>query len=108
MSAELIEVSDDSFQEDVVESDLPVLVDFWADWCAPCRMIAPVIEKIAAENADRLQVAKVNVDENQGIAANMGVMSIPTLILFKDGEPVARMVGFSSKEELQAQLDAHL
>ncbi len=108
MGAELIEVSDDSFQSEVIESDIPVLVDFWAEWCAPCRMIAPVIEKIAEENTGKLRVAKLNVDENQNIAAGMGVMSIPTLILFKDGEAVSRMVGFASKEQLQAQLDTHL
>ena len=108
MGANIIDVTDDTFQTEVIESELPVLVDFWADWCAPCRMIAPVVEKIATENEERLRVAKLNVDENQNIAAGLGVMSIPTLILFKDGDAVSRMVGFASKEQLQSQLDTHL
>ncbi|MFP4200563.1 MAG: thioredoxin [Bacillota bacterium] len=108
MSADIIEVSDDSFQTDVIESETPVLVDFWADWCAPCKMIAPVVEKIAEEKDGELRVAKLDVDQNQRTAVSMGVMSIPTLILFKDGEPVARLVGFASKEQLLAQIESHL
>ncbi|MFO7942320.1 MAG: thioredoxin [Bacillota bacterium] len=108
MGADIFEVSDDTFQTEVIESDTPVLVDFWADWCAPCKMIAPVVEQIAEEKDGDLRVAKLDVDENQRIAASMGVMSIPTLILFKDGEPVARLVGFASKEQLLAQIESKL
>ncbi len=108
MGADIFEVSDDTFQAEVIESETPVLVDFWADWCAPCKMIAPVVEQIAEEKEGDLRVAKLDVDENQRIAASMGVMSIPTLILFKDGEPVARLVGFASKEQLLAQIESKL
>ncbi len=108
MGADIFEVSDDTFQTEVIESDTPVLVDFWADWCAPCKMIAPVVEQIAEEKDGDLRVAKLDVDENQRIAASMGVMSIPTFILFKDGEPVARLVGFASKEQLLAQIESKL
>src|SRR4051794_15509702 len=88
-----VAVTDDSFSEDVLTSTTPVLVDFWATWCGPCKMIAPVLEEIATEKAGELKVAKLDVDANPGVARDFQVVSIPTLILFKNGEPVKRIVG---------------
>jgi len=101
-------VTDNSFQTDVLQSSEPVLVDFWATWCQPCRMVAPVVEEIATENTGKLKVFKLDVDENQNTAMQYGVSSIPTLILFKDGQPVERVVGFSPKERLMSKLTPHL
>ncbi|MCL5961110.1 MAG: thioredoxin [Chloroflexi bacterium] len=106
--AEPIAVSDKAFEEEVEKADKPVLVDFWAEWCTPCRMVAPVVEEIATEKGDSLKVAKVNVDENPMIANKFGISSIPTLILFKDGKPVERLVGFMPKGKLVGKLDPHL
>lgn len=99
-----ITISDTSFQKDVLESDKPVLVDFWATWCGPCKMIAPVLEEIAKEHGGKMTVAKLDVDQNAAAAQKYSVMSIPTLILFKNGQPVERLVGFMSKEQLMAKL----
>lgn len=96
------------FTREVLQSDLPVLVDFWAPWCAPCRLMAPVLEQVAAENAGRLKVAKVNVDEYPELAGRYGVMGIPTLILFAGGQPAAEQVGFVPKAQLQKLLDQTL
>lgn len=101
-------VTDATFEAEVLKADRPVLVDFWAEWCAPCRMIAPIVETIAEEQADTLKVVKLDVDDNHQVAAQYGVMSIPTLILFKDGQPVERVVGFMPKERLLAALRRHL
>lgn len=99
-----IAVTDDSFAQDVLANERPVLVDFWATWCSPCRMVAPVLEEIAAEKADALIVAKIDIDANPGAARDFQVISIPTLILFKGGEPVKRIVGAKSKAALLREL----
>ncbi|GAB3009709.1 thioredoxin [Mycobacterium bourgelatii] len=99
-----VEVSDASFATDVIASNKPVLVDFWATWCGPCKMVAPVLEEIAAERADNLTVAKIDVDANPTTAQMFQVVSIPTLILFKGGEPVKRIVGAKGKAALLREL----
>ena len=100
-----VTVSDDSFAETVLASATPVLVDFWATWCGPCRMVAPVLDEIARERAGVLTVAKVDVDANPGTARDFQVVSIPTLILFKNGQPVKRIVGAKGKAALLRELD---
>jgi len=104
MSAATVAVTDDSFANDVLSSSTPVLVDFWATWCGPCRMVAPVLEEIAAEKAGSLTVAKVEVDANPGTARDFQVVSIPTMILFKDGKPVTRIVGAKGKAALLREI----
>ncbi len=99
-----VEVSDDSFASDVLGSNTPVLVDFWATWCGPCKMVAPVLEEIAAEKSGQLTVAKLDVDANPNTAQQFSVVSIPTLILFKNGEPVKRIVGAKGKAALLREL----
>jgi thioredoxin 1 len=97
-------VNDNDFAAEVLESSLPVLVDFWAEWCGPCRMVAPIVEEIGAENADKLKVVKLNVDENPGTARDYGIMSIPTLLVFRGGQPEKRIVGAKGKAQLLADL----
>lgn len=106
--ADLMKVTDSTFQSDVLEASEPTLVDFWAEWCGPCRMVAPVVEEIAAEYGDKIQVAKMDVDDNRETPAAYGIQGIPTLILFKDGEEAARIVGFRPKEAMMEELLPHL
>lgn len=100
--------TDDNFQQEVLSSDKPVLVDFWAVWCGPCRAIAPVVEQLAEEYADRAKIGKLDVDNNPNIAATYGVRSIPTLLVFKGGEVVAQIVGAVPKHKLVEALEAHM
>ncbi|MBY6242380.1 thioredoxin [Methylosinus sp. Sm6] len=100
MSTATVKVSDASFEAEVLKSDQPVVVDFWAEWCGPCRTIAPALEEIATELKDKLKVVKLNVDENPNVAGALGIRSIPTLIVFKDGKAAAQKVGAAPKGEL--------
>jgi thioredoxin 1 len=109
MSTELIQdVSDASFQSDVLESSTPVLVDYWAEWCGPCKMIAPILDEVSKDYDGRLKIAKLNVDDNREVPAKFGIRGIPTLMLFKGGQLAATKVGALSKAQLTAFLDGHL
>jgi thioredoxin 1 len=103
-----IQLTDATFDEEVKGSDVPVLVDFWAEWCGPCKMIAPILDEIAGEQNGKLQIGKLNVDDNPGIAQRYEVMAIPTLILFKDGEVQKRLVGAKGKGQLLQELHEFL
>jgi thioredoxin 1 len=107
MAGNFDEVTDSNFQAEVIESDLPVLVDFWAPWCGPCRVIAPVLEEIATARDD-LRIVKLNVDENQQTAASFDVLSIPTMILFRNGQAVKKVIGAYPRKKLEAELEPAL
>ena len=109
MSSDLIKhISDASFESDVLQAGKPVLVDYWAEWCGPCKMIAPILDEVSQDYGERLQVAKMNVDENRDIPAKFGIRGIPTLMLFKDGQLAATKVGAMSKAQLTAFIDQQL
>jgi thioredoxin 1 len=108
MSENVTNVTDGDFDSQVLQSDIPVLVDYWAEWCGPCKMIAPVLEEIGTEYAGKLKVAKLNIDENQETPPRYGIRGIPTLMLFKDGEVEATKVGALTKSQLAAFLDSNL
>ncbi|MFY9614275.1 MAG: thioredoxin [Candidatus Dormiibacterota bacterium] len=105
---ELLHLTDQNFEVEVLQSSTPVLVDFWAEWCAPCRMVAPVVEQINEDYAGEIRVGKLDVDASPVISAQLGVLSIPTIILFKDGKAIQRMVGFQPKPSLKSKIDAAL
>ena len=102
------EFTDDNFDAEVLKSEVPVLVDFWAPWCGPCKMIAPVVEELATEYDGKAKIGKLNTDENQQVAMKYGVMSIPTLIIFKNGEVADRIVGVQPKDNIQSKLESAL
>lgn len=106
--AKPVAVTDATFEAEVLKSDKPVLTDFWAAWCGPCKRIAPVLEEMAVEMGDKLKIAKVDVDENQGVMMQYNIMAIPTLLLFKNGKVVEQIVGFQNKDSLVRRVQAHL
>ena len=103
--ADMLELTDENFEQEVLQSDKPVMVDFWAEWCAPCRMLAPTIDELAGEYADRLKVGKVNTDSSSDIAMQFGISAIPTVILFRDGEAVKKLVGMKTKRDLKSAIE---
>ena len=106
MSKSIIHLNGDSFQTEVIESTIPVLVDYWAEWCGPCKMIAPILDELVKEYEGKLKIAKLNIDENQEIPSKYGVRGIPTLMIFKDGNPEATKVGALSKSQLTAFINS--
>ena len=108
MSSDIVYVTDDSFEQDVLQSEVPVLVDYWAEWCGPCKMIAPILEEIVGDYVGKLKIAKLNIDENSATPPKYGIRGIPTLMIFKDGDVEATKVGALSKSQLTAFIDSSL
>ena len=108
MSSDIVYVTDDSFEAEVLQSDVPVLVDYWAEWCGPCKMIAPILEEIVGDYTGKLKIAKLNIDENSATPPKFGIRGIPTLMIFKDGDVEATKVGALSKSQLTAFIDSVL
>ena len=108
MSEHIHYVTDDTFEAEVLQSQQPVLVDYWAEWCGPCKMIAPILDEVATEYAGKLKVAKVNIDDNQATPAKYGIRGIPTLLLFKGGQVVEQVVGLADKDALKKVIDKHI
>jgi thioredoxin 1 len=105
---DIVEVTDENFESEILQSDQPVLVDFWADWCVPCHMVSPVVEEIGRDRSEVLRIAKLNVDDNPEMSRRYGVMSIPTLILFKGGEEKARVIGAKPKDAILREIEPHV
>ena len=103
--ANIVILTDENFPQEVLKSPVPVLVDFWAEWCGPCKMVAPILDELATEYDDRVKIAKVNIDEYQGLATQYGIRAIPTLLIFKDGQVADQIVGLRSKRDFKAKLD---
>ncbi len=108
MSSDIVYVTDDTFEQEVLQSEIPVLVDYWAEWCGPCKMIAPLLDEIVADYAGKLKIAKLNIDENSATPPKFGIRGIPTLMIFKDGDVEATKVGALSKSQLTAFIDSSL
>jgi len=108
LSNDIVYVTDDSFEEEVLKSEIPVLVDYWAEWCGPCKMIAPILDEIVGDYAGKLKIAKLNIDENSATPPKFGIRGIPTLMIFKDGDVEATKVGALSKSQLTAFIDSSL
>ena len=108
MSSEIVYVTDDSFEQEVLQSDIPVLVDYWAEWCGPCKMLSPILEQIVGDYAGKLKIAKLNIDENSATPPKFGIRGIPTLMIFKDGDVEATKVGALSKSQLTAFIDSSI
>ncbi len=106
--SDLLQITDSNFEQEVTNSDIPVLVDFWAPWCAPCRMVGPVVEELSSDYTGKIKVGKVNTDENQSRAGELGIRGIPTIILFKDGKEAERVVGAVPKAALQQMIDKNI